>query len=93
MTYYVYIVGNNRPTLYIGITNDLVRRIYEHKNKLVDGFSNKYDLDKLLYFEEYNSPIEAILREKQMKKWNRSWKLNLISNMNPGFEDLFPKII
>ena len=92
-TYYVYVVGNQRPTLYIGITNDLVRRIYEHKNKLVDGFTKKYGLDKLLYYEIFESPDDAIQREKQLKHWNREWKLDLIAKNNVSFRDLYPDII
>lgn len=91
--YYVYIVGNNRPTLYIGVTNNLVRRMYEHKNGLADGFTKKYNLHKLLYFEILETPENAIAREKQLKHWNRSWKLELIKKANPILEDLYSKII
>ena len=76
--YYVYILGNERPTLYIGVTNDLLRRAYEHRQGFINGFAKKYSLRKLLYFEEYNAPTDAILREKRLKHWNRSWKINLI---------------
>jgi len=88
-SYYIYIVGNHRPTLYIGVTNDLLRRVYEHKQGLVNGFTKKYNLRKLLYFEEYISPTDAILREKRLKQWGRSWKLDLIRKMNPTLKDLY----
>jgi putative endonuclease len=90
-SYYVYIIGNERPTIYIGITNNLVKRIYQHKNLLVDGFSKKYGLNKLLYFETYNDVYQAIKREKQIKKWNRKWKLDLIKKNNPELKDLYAK--
>jgi len=90
---YIYILGNNRPTLYIGVTSDLVKRIYQHKNKLVRGFSCKYNLTKLLYFEEYATIEQAISREKQLKNWRRSWKLELIKKKNPDFCDLYEKIL
>jgi len=87
--YYVYIVSNKRKgTLYIGMTNDLQRRIYEHKNKLVEGFTKKYNLDKLIYFEEYQDVQHAIKREKQLKNWNRAWKIELIENENKDWKDL-----
>ena len=91
--FYVYIMGNERPTLYIGITNDLVRRVYEHKNKLVEGFTQEYFLEKLLYFEVFAAAVEAITREKQLKHWNRNWKLELIKKTNPGLKDLYESII
>lgn len=87
--YYVYIITNKwNTTLYIGVTNDLVRRIYEHKQGLIEGFSKKYNLCKLLYFEETNDVRTAIEREKQLKKWRRDKKVSLIKKMNPRFEDL-----
>jgi len=92
-SYYVYIVGNERPTLYVGITSDLVKRVYEHKQKLVKGFTKQYSLEKLLYFEVFSSSLEAIAREKQLKHWNREWKLNLIKTKNPRLEDLYNSII
>ena len=91
-TYFVYIIGNERPTIYIGITNNLVKRIYQHKNSLVDGFSKKYGLNKLLYFEAYNEVYQAIKREKQIKKWNRKWKMDLIKKNNPYFKDLYSEL-
>lgn len=87
--YYVYILTNyNETTFYIGVTNDLQRRIYEHKNKLLEGFSAKYNLQKLVYFEITEDVESAIKREKQLKNWHREWKINLIKKNNPSFEDL-----
>ena len=92
-TMYVYIITNKpQGTLYIGVTNNLVRRIYEHKNKIIDGFSAKYSLDKLVYYEIYNDEITAIQREKNLKKWNREWKVNLIESSNPLWLDLYDNI-
>ncbi len=92
--YYVYILANKRNgTLYIGVTNDLVRRIYEHKNNLVDGFTKLYSVHQLVYFEGHQDIETAILREKQMKKWKREWKMNLIEKQNPGWEDLYNQIV
>jgi putative endonuclease len=93
MDYYVYIVGNDRPTLYIGVTNNLRKRIYEHRQGFVDGFTKKYHLKKLLYYELFIDPGNAIVREKQLKHWNREWKLDLIKKMNPEFKDLYQKIL
>ncbi len=90
--YYVYIMGNIRPTLYIGVTNDLIRRVYEHKHGLEEGFTKKYNLKKLLYFESCSRIENALAREKQLKHWNRGWKLNLIRKMNPSFRDLYENI-
>lgn len=88
MEYYVYIMGNSRPTLYIGITNNLIRRVAEHRSGNVPGFTEKYYLTRLLYFEVFKDVKEAISREKQLKHWNREWKLNLIRKINPAFKDL-----
>ena len=89
----VYIMTNYlNSTFYIGVTNDLVRRIYEHKMQLNKGFSSKYNLKKLVYFELSDTIEAAIVREKQLKRWHRSWKLNLIKEKNPSFEDLSDKI-
>ena len=89
-TYYVYIMTNiTNSVLYIGITNDLQRRVYEHKNGLIKGFSEKYNIHKLVYYETTNDVNSAIKREKQLKNWYRQWKMNLIKNKNPGFADLF----
>ncbi|WP_298552703.1 GIY-YIG nuclease family protein [uncultured Algibacter sp.] len=87
--YYLYILSNKKNgTLYIGVTNDLERRMFEHKNKLVEGFTEKYGLDKLIYFETYQYVNDAIKREKNMKKWKRQWKINLIDEENSSWEDL-----
>jgi len=85
---YVYILSNKSKTLYIGVTNDLQRRIYEHKHKLIDGFAKKYNLTSLVYFETFNNMLDAIHREKQLKNWHREWKINLIESINPGWKDL-----
>lgn len=93
-TYYVYIITNKlNSVLYIGITSNLVKRIWEHKNKIVDGFSNKYNLNKLVYYEICNDIEQAIKREKQLKNWHRAWKDNLIKEKNPKLLDLFSSII
>ena len=87
--YYVYIVTNKKEgTLYIGFTNDLERRMHEHKSKLVEGFTKKYNLDKLIYFEVYQYVKDAIKREKQLKNWNRAWKIKLIETDNKEWSDL-----
>lgn len=91
--YYIYILGNDRPTLYIGVTNNLVKRIYEHKEGLAEGFTKKYSLKKLLYFEVFGDITNAILREKQLKHWNREWKLQLIKKYNPTLKDLYLNVI
>ncbi|MDP2362222.1 MAG: GIY-YIG nuclease family protein [Ignavibacteria bacterium] len=88
--YYLYILASKRNgTLYIGITNDLIRRIGEHKSKLIEGFSKKYNVDRLVYFEIHDCVNETITREKRLKKWNREWKINLIEKMNPEWNDLY----
>ncbi len=87
-TYYVYILANYSKTLYIGITSDLVKRIYEHKNKLVKGFTGKYNMTKLVYFEDTNDVNAAISREKQLKGWLRKKKVDLIESVNPEWLDL-----
>ncbi|MEK7165948.1 MAG: GIY-YIG nuclease family protein [Patescibacteria group bacterium] len=89
INFYVYTLTNiSRSTIYIGVTNNLERRVYEHKNDLVDGFSKKYKLHYLIYFEEYTDVREALAREKQLKNWHRNWKLNLIKQSNPKLKDL-----
>ncbi len=93
MIYFVYILSNRKNgTLYIGVTNNLIRRIYEHKEKTIDGFSSKYDLKNLVYYECFDTPDLAIQREKNIKKWNRSWKVQLISDFNPNWDDLYSNI-
>jgi len=87
--YYVYIITNKKDgVLYIGVSNDLERRMFEHKNKLVKGFSSKYNLNKLIYFESFQFVKEAIKREKNLKKWKRDWKINLIVEDNADWIDL-----
>ena len=87
--YYVYILCHKKNgVLYIGMTNNLERRMFEHKNKLVEGFTEKYSLSKLVYFDMYPQVKDAILREKRLKKWKRQWKINLIEEDNPNWNDL-----
>lgn len=88
--YYVYILASKRNgTLYVGVTNNLIKRIWEHKNDFVGGFTEKYGVHTLVYFEQTESIEQAILREKQIKKWKRKWKLELIEKENPNWEDLY----
>ena len=90
----VYILTNKiNTTLYIGVTSDLQKRIYQHKNGVVDGFSKKYNLHKLVYYEQYSDIYSAISREKRLKKYKRKWKLSLIDKMNPSWSDLYDDII
>lgn len=87
--YYVYILSNTtHSTFYIGVTSNLQKRIWEHKNKVIEGFTKKYNVNKLVYYEITNSIETAILREKQLKNWHRKWKLNLIKEFNPEMKDL-----
>ncbi len=87
--YYVYIATNYRNTvLYTGVTNDINRRMFEHKNKLVKGFTKKYNVDKLVYYDKFNSPEEAIAAEKKIKGWLRKKKIDLIKSINSEFRDL-----
>ncbi len=89
MHYYVYILTNKKHgTLYTGMTNDLVRRIIEHKSKLVPGFTKEHNLTKLVYYEKYDLVKDAIHREKLIKKYKRQWKYNLVEENNPNWEDL-----
>ena len=88
-TYAVYILTNyNETTFYIGVTGDLQKRIWEHKNKVVEGFTQKYNVDRLVYYELTEDVESALNREKQLKRWHRQWKINLIKEMNPEFKDL-----
>jgi putative endonuclease len=92
--YYVYILASKKyGVLYIGVTNDLIRRVYEHKNDLVKGFTQKYKVHHLVYYELHNDVREAITREKQMKKWRRKWKIELIEELNPGWKDLYDELV
>ena len=89
-TGYVYILASGRNgTLYIGVSSNLARRIYEHKHHLVDGFTKTHDVTHLVWFEQYDNISDAILREKRMKKWNRQWKLRVIEGLNPNWDDFF----
>ena len=88
-TYAVYILTNyNETTFYIGVIGNLQKRIWEHKNKVVEGFTKKYNVDKLVYYELTENVESALNREKQLKRWHRQWKINLIKKMNPEFNDL-----
>ena len=87
--YYVYILTNrHNRVLYIGVTNNLERRMFEHKNKMAEGFTKKYNLTRLIYFESTNDIRSALDREKQLKNWHRDWKISLINNFNPEWKDL-----
>ena len=86
--YYIYIMTNNSKTLYIGVTNNLQRRVYEHKNKLIEGFTKRYNITKLIYYETTSSIESAIKREKQLKNWKRAWKIELIESVNSDWKDL-----
>jgi putative endonuclease len=91
--YYVYILSSRLGgTLYIGVTSDLVRRVYEHKTKTADGFTKEYDVDRLVYYEHYEDVEAAIRREKRLKRYNRGWKISLIEEENPNWVDLYLSI-
>ena len=91
---YVYILASCRNgTLYTGVTSDLPRRVWQHKNKQIDGFTSDYNVNILVYYEMHEDMREAILREKHIKKWYRKWKLELIEKMNPDWEDLYYNIV
>ena len=91
--YFVYILSNKWDTvLYVGMTNDLERRLWQHRNKVYQGFTSRYHVTKLVYFEVYQDAIEAIAREKQIKRWRREKKLSLIQETNPKFEDLTGRV-
>ena len=88
-TYAVYIMTNySQTSFYIGVTGNLPKRVWEHKNKFVEGFTKKYNIDRLVYYELTDSAETALNREKQLKRWHRDWKINLIKEMNPDFKDL-----
>ena len=90
MPYYVYITASQRNgTLYTGVTNNLARRIYEHKEKAASSFTARYDVSQLVYFEEFERISDAIAREKKLKRWRRAWKLKLIETLNPSWHDLY----
>ena len=91
---YTYILSNKKQgTLYIGVTSDLIKRIHEHKNKVVPGFSEQYNLDKLVYYEIHDNIEAAISREKQLKNWHRQWKIELIEENNSDWNDLYESIL
>ncbi|OIO39757.1 MAG: GIY-YIG nuclease [Candidatus Omnitrophica bacterium CG1_02_46_14] len=93
-SYYVYILASERNgTIYVGVTSNLVKRIYEHKQDLTDGFTKRYKVHQLVYYEEIPDINSAITREKQLKAWKRKWKLMLIEKCNPNWEDLYNQLI
>jgi putative endonuclease len=92
--YYIYILATKKNgTLYIGVTNNLIKRVYEHKNNEIEGFTNQHNIHTLVCFEQTSDILSAILREKQLKKWNRQWKINLIEKNNPHWVDLYDQIV
>lgn len=93
-SFYVYMLASKRNgTLYIGVTSDLIRRVYQHKTKLTSGFTEKYGVNKLVYYEQCRNIEEAIKREKRLKKYNRRWKLDLIERLNPEWKDLYEDLL
>jgi putative endonuclease len=94
MTYWVYILASNPGgTLYVGVTNNLVRRIYEHRESLADGFTKRYGIKTLVFFEPYETIATALQREKNIKHWSREWKIDLIVASNPEWRDLYEEIV
>ena len=90
MPYFVYILASQRHgTLYVGVTNNLVRRIYEHREKLIEGFTSQYNVTRLVWFDQTDSVEEAIAHEKRLKRWRREWKIELIEKTNPAWDDLY----
>ena len=93
-SYYIYILASKKNgTLYIGVTNDLIRRVYEHKKDIIKGFTEKYRVHRLVYYEQTDDIQNAILREKRMKKWRRRWKIELIEKRNPEWKDLYDDLL
>ncbi|MGN0919679.1 MAG: GIY-YIG nuclease family protein [Alphaproteobacteria bacterium] len=91
---YVYIMASDfNGTLYVGVTSDLIKRVWQHKNHVTEGFTDKYDVNKLVYYETWQDELGAIQREKQLKRWNRKWKKELIAKMNPHWEDLYKHLL
>ena len=91
--FYVYLLSIRKAgTLYLGVTRDLIRRTYQHKEKLLRGFTSRYDVRRLVWFEVYDDPTAAIEREKEIKKWRRAWKIALIEKENPDWNDLYSEI-
>ena len=92
--FYVYLMANEPyGTLYVGITNDLARRVWEHREGMVEGFTKAFGLKRLVWFEEHGNAYEAITREKRIKRWHRDWKVNLVQSGNPQWRDLYPEIL
>ena len=93
-TFWVYLLASApNGTLYLGVTSNLVQRIWQHKNKVFEGFSAQYDIDKLVWYEQHHNAESAIAREKHIKKWNRAWKIELIQQANPEWQDLYERIL
>ena len=93
MPFYVYLLASRRHgTLYLGVTSDLMRRVHQHKTQSLPGFTPQYGVDRLVWFEAYDDPADAIAREKQLKKWRRDWKIRLIEEQNPDWHDLYPAL-
>jgi putative endonuclease len=94
VSYYVYILASRiGGTLYIGVTNNLIRRVFEHRSKVVPGFTKRYGVIRLVYYEIFDDIENAIRREKRLKKWDRAWKIRLIEEKNPNWDDLYPAIV
>jgi putative endonuclease len=92
--YFVYILANKpQGVMYIGVTNDLARRTFEHKSKILPGFTSKYGVSRLVYYEEYSSILEARDRERALKHWRRAWKFKLIEELNPSWRDLYEDLV
>jgi putative endonuclease len=93
-SYYVYLLASKRNgTLYVGVTNDLIRRVYEHRKDIISGFTKKYGVHRLVYYEQVSDIKTALQREKRLKKWNRKWKIELIEQKNPEWDDLYDKLV
>jgi putative endonuclease len=94
MSYWVYLLASAPGgTLYVGVTNNLIRRVFEHREGAVDGFTRKYAVSRLVYYECHDTPAAAIQREKNIKHWSREWKIDLIVSMNPDWRDLYDEIV
>lgn len=92
--YCVYVLASKKNgTLYIGVTSNLIKRVWEHKNKIREGFTAKYNVDKLVYYEQYSDPENAIKREKRLKRYKRKWKIELIEKSNPEWQDMYNQLI
>jgi len=93
LPYYVYLLANRKDgTLYLGVTSNIVRRVYEHKQRLAHGFTSRYGVDRLVWFECHDDPVSAITREKDVKKWRRAWEIRLIEADNPGWLDRYESV-